>query len=171
MSKHFSSGPWYIESGESSRVYLVNNPAGAVGEIVYADFRNPADAALVKEAPNLLETLRSTLPILDAYRRESGGDGDLTAANARAVIERATNCGNISGSGRQYYAVAGRIPGDDEDSVYFFNAATAAEAQAAFEEAIWEGESESDREGVEAEHGVTVFINAVLVSSAPILLA
>lgn len=24
MSKHFSSGPWYIESGESSRVYLVN---------------------------------------------------------------------------------------------------------------------------------------------------
>lgn len=169
----FSSGPWTIEPGESSRVYLVNNAAGAVGEVVYADFRNPADAALVKEAPNLLETLRSTLPILDAYRRSSGGDGDIAAANARAVIDRATRHGEFTGSGKKYFAVIGRIPGDDEDSFFVFHVATAEEAQEAFKEAIWatEADAKNEREAVRREYGCTVFVNSILVSDSPITLA
>ena len=33
-------------------------------------------------------TLRHCLPVIDSHRRASGGDGDLSAANAREVIER-----------------------------------------------------------------------------------
>ena len=37
-----------------------------------------------------IDTLGHCLPIIDAHRRASGGDGDLSAMNARALIERAT---------------------------------------------------------------------------------
>jgi len=37
-----------------------------------------------------IDTLGHCLPVIDAHRRVSGGDGDLAAMNARDVIERAT---------------------------------------------------------------------------------
>jgi len=37
-----------------------------------------------------IDTLGHCLPVIDAHRRASGGDGDLSAMNARDVIERAT---------------------------------------------------------------------------------
>ena len=37
-----------------------------------------------------IDTLGHCLPIIDAHRRASGGDGDLSAMNARALIERVT---------------------------------------------------------------------------------
>ena len=37
-----------------------------------------------------IDTLGHCLPVIDAHRRASGGDGDLSAMNARALIERAT---------------------------------------------------------------------------------
>ena len=47
------------------------------------------DPALVVTAPDLLAMLEQALPIIDAYRRTSGGDGDITAMAARAVIAKA----------------------------------------------------------------------------------
>ena len=38
---------------------------------------------------DLMAALEQCLPIVDAYRRASGGDGDLSAMNARTVLARA----------------------------------------------------------------------------------
>ncbi len=48
-----------------------------------------ANRALIEAAPDLLASLREALKIVDAYRRVSGGDGDITAMNARAAIDKA----------------------------------------------------------------------------------
>ena len=37
---------------------------------------------------DLVTTLRNTLPLIDAYRRMSGGDGDITASNIRFLLAR-----------------------------------------------------------------------------------
>lgn len=58
MKTDHTPGPWTIQHGNSSRVYLINSPQGhAVGEIVYTDTRNPADAQLIAAAPDLLAAL------------------------------------------------------------------------------------------------------------------
>ena len=44
--------------------------------------------ALIQHAPALVRTLKECLGIIDAHRRATGGDGDLTAANARAIIQQ-----------------------------------------------------------------------------------
>ena len=49
--KH-TPGPWHLTDGISPKVLLVNDRFGqAVGEVVYVDVRNPADAELVSAAP------------------------------------------------------------------------------------------------------------------------
>ena len=48
-----------------------------------------ANARLIASAPDLLAALEQCLPIVDAYRRLSLGDGDLTANNARNAIAKA----------------------------------------------------------------------------------
>ncbi len=63
MSQH-TPGPWAYASGEDARVYLINGPKNhAVGEIVYADARNPADARLISAAPDLLDALRALMAL------------------------------------------------------------------------------------------------------------
>lgn len=66
MNKH-TPGPWQIADGESRRVYLINHGRDAVGETVYIETRNPADAKLIAAAPDLLEALES---MLDAFTDE-----------------------------------------------------------------------------------------------------
>jgi len=57
MNKH-TPGPWFLDSGVSSNVVLIdsNTTNGAVGEIV--DCRNRSDAILIAAAPDLLEALK-----------------------------------------------------------------------------------------------------------------
>jgi hypothetical protein len=58
--------PWSLHDARSTRVDLINNAKGhAVGEIVWVDVRNPADAALVAAAPELLELLYKCLPFIE----------------------------------------------------------------------------------------------------------
>jgi hypothetical protein len=84
MQTQHTPGPWTIAAGVSPRVYLINDSRGhAVGEIVHADTRNPADARLIAAAPELLACL---MDVLDA-------DGDLYAMDFdryRAAIAKAT---------------------------------------------------------------------------------
>lgn len=55
MSKH-TPGPWTCKvSPHDSRVVLIDSKThGAIGELVYADTRKPADARLIAAAPELL---------------------------------------------------------------------------------------------------------------------
>lgn len=70
----------------------------------------------------------------------------------------------------RYWAITGRIPGDDEEVAYTFQAATREEALEAFEQSIWENkfDAEAGKEHVRKAHGQIVFVNAVLVSNSPI---
>ena len=79
----YTPGPWQIADGESRRVYLINHGRDAVGETVYTDTRNPADARLIAAAPDLLACL---LDVLDA-----NGDLDVMDFDRyRAAIAKAT---------------------------------------------------------------------------------
>ena len=63
--KH-TPAPWTLHDARSTRVDLINNSKGhAVGEIVWVDVRNPADAALIAAAPDMLELLYKCLPFIE----------------------------------------------------------------------------------------------------------
>ena len=63
--KH-TPAPWSLHDARSTRVDLINNAKGhAVGEIVWVDVRNPADAALIAAAPDMLELLYKCLPFIE----------------------------------------------------------------------------------------------------------
>jgi hypothetical protein len=51
-------------------------------------------ARLLASAPELLAALRDCLPIVDAMRRKTGGEGDTAAMNARAAIAKAERGGH-----------------------------------------------------------------------------
>jgi hypothetical protein len=60
--------PWHISEARSTKVDLIDNAQNhAVGEIVWADVRNPADAKLIAAAPDLLEACREALSLFDNY--------------------------------------------------------------------------------------------------------
>lgn len=62
--KH-TPGPWVLNDARSSRVDLIDTTSGrAVGEIVWVDTRNPADARLIASAPDMLDTLRDIVRML-----------------------------------------------------------------------------------------------------------
>jgi hypothetical protein len=63
--KH-TPAPWSLHDARSTRVDLINDAKGhAVGEIVWVDVRNPADAALIAAAPDMLELLYRCLPFIE----------------------------------------------------------------------------------------------------------
>ena len=85
--KTHTPGPWTLNDARSTRVDLIDTQQGhAVGEIVWVDVRNPADARLIAAAPDMLETLRDIVGML--------ADANDTRADAlhaaRAAIVRAT---------------------------------------------------------------------------------
>lgn len=60
--------PWHLSDARSTKVDLIDNSKGeAVGEIVWADVRNPADAKLIAAAPELLEACIEALSLFDNY--------------------------------------------------------------------------------------------------------
>jgi hypothetical protein len=78
----------------------------------------------------------------------------------------------------RYWAVTGRIPGDDEDSILIFHLPDRRAAIAAFEQAMWDAEVQrhrmNEQEAAHArkdllsQHDQVVFINTVCVSDSPI---
>jgi hypothetical protein len=59
MNTNHTPGPWTLNPAQSTRVDLIDNHKGeAIGEIVWVDVRNPADARLIAAAPELLEALK-----------------------------------------------------------------------------------------------------------------
>ena len=95
-AKH-TPGPWIMEDFGEVRTKGISGfraLEGGKGEPITRLVRDNspeglANAALIAAAPELLECLIECLPIVDAYRRISGGDGDMAAENACAAISRA----------------------------------------------------------------------------------
>ena len=76
-----SPAPWKIENGISNKVFLINDKKNhAIGELVYADTRNPHDARLIEKAPELLATLEELLQLHIAHHNNP------THAHARKLI-------------------------------------------------------------------------------------
>jgi hypothetical protein len=92
------------------------------------------------------------------------------AEEAVAMIRQLVAALGVCSGNEQYYAVTGRIPGDDEDSIYVVRAVSRGTAIDAFEEALWEYEldREARQEELEREVGRHTFINSVVVSDTPI---
>ena len=60
--------PWHLSEARSTKVDLIDNSKGeAIGEIVWVDTRNPADAKLIVAAPDLLEACIEALSLFDNY--------------------------------------------------------------------------------------------------------
>lgn len=78
--------------------YTANNTPLAIAWGRVIDLENQACElrGLLRDA---VLTLRHCLPFIDAHRRTSGGDGDLSAANAREVIERVNAALDDDGGG------------------------------------------------------------------------
>lgn len=65
--KH-TPAPWHISNARSTKVDLIDYAKNeAVGEIVWVDTRNPADAKLIAAAPDLLEACIEALSLFDNY--------------------------------------------------------------------------------------------------------
>jgi hypothetical protein len=68
----------------------------------------------------------------------------------------------------KWFAVTGRIPGDDEDVMHVFECDSRDRAMELFTEAMREGQSTDDREAVCKEHGQACFINSICWSRTQI---
>jgi len=79
-------GPWSLSPARSTKVDLIDDSKGhAVGEVVWVDVRNPADAMLIKHSPDMLVALRS---LHLAVTMRPMGAGGLTCAE-RAALDAA----------------------------------------------------------------------------------
>lgn len=89
--KAYTPGPWTLNDARSTRVDLIDTQRGhAVGEIVWVDVRNPADARLIAAAPDMLETLREIVGMLtDANDMRADALHAARAAIVRATGEQA----------------------------------------------------------------------------------
>lgn len=69
-----------------------------------------------------------------------------------------------------FFAVTGRIPGDDEDTLHVFEAATRDEAVEAFEMAMYDSKQNPglEKANVVEQYGQAIYINAVVASASPI---
>lgn len=70
----------------------------------------------------------------------------------------------------KHIVVIGRIPEDDEDSVYMFTDLTESEAREAFVGAIYGDQYDEEKtpERVEEQWGVSCYINCILASDTEI---
>jgi len=77
-----------LEENERAAYAAGNTPlAIAWGKLIDLEQERLQLRDLLRDA---IDTLGHCLPVIDAHRRASGGDGDLSAMNARALIERVT---------------------------------------------------------------------------------
>jgi hypothetical protein len=65
---NYTPAPWHLSDARSTKVDLIDDSKNhAIGEIVWVDTRNPADAKLIAAAPDLLEACIEALSLFDNY--------------------------------------------------------------------------------------------------------
>lgn len=67
-----------------------------------------------------------------------------------------------------YYVIIGRIPGDDEDTVYTCRAANRSEAESLFEAEMHANVTLDELDAITRANGMNLYINWVLASETPI---
>lgn len=139
-------------SGNSSNVLLLGNDIDIALES--GDLDKGADRIL-RETEQLLSGVTNA---------------DVRATLRTKLSERLVAAPDAAMSKLKWYAVTGRLPGDDEDTLCVFNVATRQEALKAFEDAMYENEvdPEATRKSVSAQHGQYVFVNSIVSSDSPI---
>jgi hypothetical protein len=103
MTSGHTPGPWAWD-GYSLRAVEPNPDGSAVHTILDAEnigwgylesapantsAESAANLALIAAAPDLLCALKHALPLLDAHRAATGGEGDIAAALVRDAIAKA----------------------------------------------------------------------------------
>jgi hypothetical protein len=68
----------------------------------------------------------------------------------------------------RYYAISGRVPGDDEDVTNVYQAASLDEAMDAFHADMLEGYNDETKDAIENAYGQLLYINSRLVSDSSI---
>lgn len=82
--------PWLLSDARSTKVNLINTAKGhAIGEIVWVDARNPADAKLISAAPELLEALNLLIGTVEQHCMSDDPDVKKELEQARAAINKA----------------------------------------------------------------------------------
>ena len=67
-----------------------------------------------------------------------------------------------------YYVIIGRIPGDDEDTVYVCRAENRSEAESMFEAEMHASATLDELDTIARIHGTNLYTNWVLASETPI---
>lgn len=104
---------------------------------------------------------------------------DCYADDLEHAVEQAQNaypegrilaCTPLADIPERYWAITGRIPGDDESTTLPLTARSKLDAIQAFEDEMWADELDADaqRESLLKEHGTCVFIDSIVASSTPI---
>lgn len=125
--------------------------------------------ATLRFPPSLMETLEAVEESMQRLNLHvSEREKAIAVAEVASVVSGWTDQTPL-----RYWAVAGRIPGDDEDTLHVFHVASRQEAIDAFDKAIWENEKDPEvcRDSIFKEHGQTVFVNSIVASAAPIEVA
>ena len=90
---NYTLAPWTFHADRRDCFGSIRPLGGDGASIATIEWTNygstEANAALISAAPELLAALEQCLPLVNAYRRSTGGDGDLSAMNARAAIAKA----------------------------------------------------------------------------------
>lgn len=126
--------------------------------------------AMIMENPSYQDTKSTGRPprlAMASLRAILSTEPNTPTGEARVSSQDASE--DVAQVGLRYYAVTGRIPGDDEDATMLFQADDREHAIEQFKDAMWSGQGdEDDRASMEGEHGTDTYINSVLVSDTPI---
>jgi hypothetical protein len=140
-----------IELGCESNWATIKGPR--LDELLAADRLDEVAQVVMGEVRDLLAGIRNN------SRR----------ANVRALLARILDDQEGEDLQQKWFAVSGRIPGNDEDVTYVFQAQNRDEAVGFFADEIYSTRKDPEdfRERVFNEHGQEVFINSVVISRAP----
>ena len=133
-----------------------------------------SSSAVIRDGEAMDDALSANDPracavaMMNALRLSSIRDDSTREAVAIALAELLREKHPAACPPLRYWAVSGRIPGDDEDTLHVLRAENREAAIQAFEEEILSNETEEARENLFKAHGQLVFINSVVVSDAPI---
>ncbi len=93
MTTNHTPGPWLLKPIETAfgRNVKIMTEGGHTVSVCWETGSGDVDANanMIAAAPTMLAALEDALPIINAYRRQSGGDGDIAAMNARYAIAKA----------------------------------------------------------------------------------